>query len=86
MVKQTRQIFDLADVKAIRFRCNHCNSSVVQSDYIKNTLEICPLCGEGWRPTNERSPTWRLVRAMRDILNSDSPPMTVEFEIESEDK
>ena len=47
---ETRQIFDLSDVKAFRFQCakDSCRAEVVLED-ISRTPDQCPICGQQWK-------------------------------------
>ena len=85
MVKETRQIFDLSDVKAIRLRCEYCKAEVVQEILAYKIPGDCPLCGHRWetpRPDGSMGPNRLLVRAIQDILRTEYLPVTVRFEIE----
>ena len=89
MVKQTRHIFDLSDVKAIRFQCANpnCKSEVVQSILKYKMPSDCPLCGAGWEDSvgDAMGPNSLLTRAIQDILRSSNLPMTVRFEINGDE-
>ena len=89
MVKQTRHIFDLSDVKAIRFQCANpnCKGEVVQSMLKYKMPDDCPLCGAGWTDNADGAmgPNRLLARSIQDVLRSDNLPMTVRFEINGDE-
>ena len=89
MVKETRQIFDLGDVRAVRFRCSRCGDECVQSlDAIDIPLQCPrPQCEQVWEPVDSSGKSdrhWMLYYANRLKLHEKSPPMTVRFEIDGE--
>ena len=90
MVKQTRQIFELTDIKAVRFKCNGCEGEFVQE--LKKGLipEMCPnpICDQIWEKPNDTTDNYWLIRAAKSILSPAKdrpPPMTIRFEIDGED-
>ena len=89
MVKETLHIFDLGDLKAIRFHCNHCQGEVVQSILEYKMPKKCPLCAEEWEEPRVQSgpmgPNSLLARAIQDVLRMKNLPMTIRFEIDGEE-
>ena len=88
VVKQTRIIFDLNEVSAVRLHCEHCHGDAVQA--IKATIvpKQCPLCHEDWEvdlPQGGRGDNYALVRNMQRLIKADTPKMTIRFEIEGEE-
>ena len=85
VVKETLHIFDLGDLKAIRFHCNHCQGEVVQSIMAYKMPKKCPLCAEEWEEPQMQSepmgPNRLLTRAIQDVLRMEGLPMTIRFEI-----
>ena len=87
MVKQTRHIFDLSDIKAVRFQCRHCEGEVVHAISNYKIPDSCPLCGQSWeKRDNGLGPNHLLMRGIQDVLRSDNLPMTVRFEIDGEEE
>ena len=89
MVKETRQVFDLSDIKAIRFQCGHCKREVVQPLDTAEVTKKCPICKEEWEanlPGEARGPNYALIRYMKELVRIDSPKMTVRFEIEGDEE
>ena len=87
-MKQTRHIFDLTDIKAIRFQCVHCKAEVVQERIGFKLPADCPMCGESWDTVNRdgsMGPNRLLTRAIQDVLRHDNLPMIVRFEIDGEE-
>ena len=90
MVKETLYIFDLVDLKAIRFHCNHCKGEVVQSILAYKMPKKCPLCAQEWEeqglPTEPMGPNSSLARAIQVVLQMKGLPMTIRFEIDGDAK
>ena len=88
VVKETLNIFDLGDLKAIRFHCNNCGGEVVQSILTYKMPAACPLCAFTWEkprmPSGPLGPNELLVHAIRDVVQREGLPMTVRFEIDGE--
>ena len=87
MVKETRHIFDLTDIKAVRLQCNSCKKEFVQS-LVDNTIpDYCPSpkCDRRWENA-QKTDNYHLLRAARAILfDPTSLPMTIRFEIDGEE-
>ena len=66
MVKETRIIFDLADIVSIRFVCVQCSGEVVH--YLDNAVrqlpKQCPVCNASWDGASGIS----LAEEMREVL------------------
>ena len=89
MVKQTRHIFDLSDVKALRLRCGHCGREAVQSIETTEVPKTCPFCNDEWEvdlPQGGRGWNYALVMDMRRVLKECTQKMTIRFEIDGEEK
>lgn len=89
MVKQTRHIFDLTDIKAVRFRCSGCGGELVQSLSGAAIPTVCPspACDERWAPAQSTaSDTAGLIEYARKVLLHPDPKMTVRFEIDGEEE
>ena len=88
MVKQTRHIFDLRDILAVRLRCNHCGGEVSQTPAAMKVAMNCPLCHEEWAspdPNGYRDRNHDFVEVMKALLKQGDQPMTIRFEINGED-
>ena len=89
VVKETRQIFDLRDIKALRLHCAHCGGEAVQAVSTTEVPKQCPTCREEWEPglpNGNRSENWQLVHTMKRLLKVDTPRMTIRFEIAGDAK
>ena len=91
MVKQTRIIFDIGDLLAIRLQCGHCGKEAVQPLDVAEVQKNCPMCHKQWEddfPDAVRGDNWQLIRAMKSLLKEaqNNPParMTIRFEIDGE--
>ena len=88
MAKQTRHIFDLTDVKAVRLQCSHCRKEAVQSLESAKATKECPFCGKDWEmsdPQGMREDNYLMVCYMQQLLKEDTPLMTVRFELDGEE-
>ena len=89
MAKQTRYLFDLSDIRAIRLHCNSCEGEAVQSVEGTKFPGTCPLCLEDWEinsPNGVGRDNWQLVRTMKVLVNAvaQNPKMTIRFEIDGD--
>lgn len=91
MVKQTRHIFDIGDLLAIRLRCERCGREAVQPLSVAEVPKNCPMCNTEWEDDFHgavRGDNWQLIRAMKALLKEaqNNPPcrMTIRFEIDGE--
>ena len=84
VVKETRQIFSVADIKAIRLKCNgkDCKAEVVISPVFPY-VDRCPQCGQAWRePRNHQNANDFLLNAIKEIVEQPPELMTIRFEID----
>ena len=89
MVKETRVIFDLSDIKAVRLQCSHCGREAVQSVESTEVPKRCPFCNEDWDldlPNGHRGSSYSLIRNIQTLLKKDTPLMTIRFEIDGEEQ
>ena len=83
MVKQTRIIFDLHDVVAVRFKCNTCRKMVVQDiGDLSDLDQTCPLCRCPWSHSQTNGANYKLIKAIKSVLALEGSPVTVQFELE----
>ncbi len=92
VVKETRQIFSVTDIKAIRLQCkgkekgtgNDCQTEVVVSLDNPN-VERCPKCWGEWREKRDYTdPNNLLVSAIKAVVDAPPTAMTVRFEIDGD--
>ena len=87
MVKETRQVFDVEDLKALRLKCKKCGAELVLevSQCVVPVSCPAPNCGERWTPVNSNSSrAGGVVYALRQLLEFPEGGMTIRFEIEGE--
>ena len=87
VAKETRHVFDLCDIRAIRLHCNQCGREAVQPIKQTEVPKKCPLCHEDWEvdyPAGNRGHNWQMIHAMQGLVKADSPRMTIRFEIDAE--
>ena len=87
VVKETRHIFDLGDIKAIRLKCTNCKREAVQSVKTTEVLKQCPFCKTEWEvdlPQGARGLNYHLVRNMQELLKQENLPMTIHFELDGD--
>ena len=87
MVKETRQVFDLSDIKAVRLQCNSCKGElVIELDKAKIPVN-CPHpgCEQRWTAQNSTSSeSAGVIESLRRLLRFPDDKMTLRFEIEGE--
>ena len=90
MVKETRHIFELLDIKAIRLRCSKCKREAVQAVEDTDVTMRCPFCNEDWEspdlPSGHRGLGYHLVHTLKDLLKQESNLLTIRFEVDGEDE
>ena len=94
MVKETRIIFDIQDIRRIEIVCGKCGGAVVNSLCQRSfhLPERCPHCYEEWISQRLRSDrvlaeTIKLVEAMHYLTGAaqpDQPLFTARFAIDGE--
>ena len=92
MVKETKIVFELSDLTAIRFVCTACEGEVVHPNDSKSTnpnarkLDIperCPSCNKPWeREYSSRQLAEKLMELLQWIPNVDNPRIAIRFEID----
>ena len=57
MTKETRIIFDMSDLTAVRTECESCRSEVIYkiNPTQRSLPEECPWCGSNWREDQTRT-------------------------------
>lgn len=83
MVKETRHIFDVSDIKAIRLQCGHCGGEVMYPPDKITVPKMCPLCNDDWVQgglLGDHGPARRLIEALRTLLAQDAPLVRVRIE------
>ena len=81
MVKESRIVFEIGDIKGIRVQCHKCKGEVVQS--FKSNFYMpsqCLLCNEPWAPPGRDFATAELLRSFHAVLRQELP-MTVRLEL-----
>ena len=84
VVKETRQIFNVADIKAIRLKCNAkgCQTEVVLSP-LSPYIDQCPHCRQVWHgPGNRHDANDLLLNAIKEIVEQPPELVTIRFEID----
>ena len=84
VMKETRQIFSVADIKAIRLKCSgkDCQAEVVLSPVFPY-VERCPQCGQAWRgQRNRHDANDLLLNAIKEIIEQPPELVTIRFEID----
>ncbi len=89
VMKQTRHIFDLGDINAVRIQCNgdDCHSEwIIPLGKIAIPSE-CPSCELRWTLRNGHSTnTERFLRALGEVLKFPDQQIAIRFEIDGEEK
>ena len=83
VVKETRQIFSVADIKAIRLHCKKCQTEVVVAPQVPYATLRCPQCHQEWQGrTNHMDANGLLLSAIKEIVERPPTLMAVRFEID----
>ena len=83
VVKETRQIFSVSDIKAIRLQCKKCQTEVVVSPQASYVNHQCPQRYQEWQGLrNHIDPNGLLLRAIKEIIETPPTLMEVRFEID----
>ena len=86
MVKETRYIFDLSDLDALRFRCGGetCNHEVVM--LLNNGGDLpfqCPSCGKQWyTPGPGNNLSAHLLELLRKLSSPHGGTVPVDIRVE----
>ena len=85
MVKQTRIIFKVPDILAVRVECGHCGNEVsLRLDSDKTLPMDCPMCTCSKWLLGTNAP--RIIEALRYALGAEpGAQVTVRFEIDGEE-
>ena len=87
MAKQTTIIIGPEDVARVRLQCGKCETELVlQTRENMHMPDRCPTCLDHWRqvmPHPDR--VGNLLTALRDLLNSESGPVSIRFEVDDSD-
>ncbi len=91
MVKETRLLFDLNDILALRVTCDTCSGEISFAVPVGGSgfqmRTTCPHCGQVWRTTQHRGPTRieSLMRGLVELIHEETPsPYKVKIEIEGD--
>ena len=86
MVKETRIIFSLEDLTAVRARCGDCGGEVVYPcDWSIPFPEACPLCRRPWtRRRGEESIEGDFLRTLRLLLCHENEAVKLRLEMPSQ--
>lgn len=85
MLKETRVIFSLEELTALRAECGACGGEVVYPcDSPMPLPQACPLCREPWaRRSAEGSLERDFLQALRLMLRQENPAVKLRFEMPS---
>ena len=91
MVKETRIIFEVGDLVALRYQCGGeaCNQEMLFRLDNGGSLPFqCPSCGRQWHnPGPQANPNPYLLELLRLLKNTNgsSPPVKIKFELHDPD-
>ena len=93
MVKETRTIFSLDDIRQVRIVCSNCGGEIARSLTKSSNMlpERCPNCFEEWWDRNHKPmaveatiDALKAVDRLMKVLDVEDGPITVRFEIDGE--
>ena len=87
MVKETRIVFSLVDISAIRIRCKACEGEVLCKPSRKYFIpEECPACFKTWTQGDKVASGHFLSHIRRIISQRDDSPFEFRFELVEDQK
>lgn len=86
MVKETRIVFGLNDIKALRYQCGRCKGEVLQAlGRDEDVPRSCPLCPAVWVHGETDGVNYALVAALRRVLSQEGDlPMNIRLELDGQ--
>ena len=88
MVKETRIIFDVNEVKYLRVLCKKCGAETLYNFGTQPRPFACSACNTSWNPgTNEQAYCYhfhQLMETLKSLKSVSSEAMDIRFEIEGE--
>ena len=87
VVKETRIVFEVKDIKAIRIQCKKCGAEIVLVPLGKFP-GYCPICAASWFPEHlsraqrQESTAFELLFSLRAWLTEVNPPVTIKLELD----
>ena len=87
MVKETRIVFEVKDIKAVRIQCEKCGAEIVLTPLGK-CPSYCPICTASWFPgqlsraQRQESTAFELLFALRAWLTEVNPPVIIKLELD----
>ena len=86
MVKETLNIIELSDIRAIRLRCENCKRELVQFLDTAKVPRQCPVCCHIWdHEQPNRGLEFGLIHIMQSLHKRKDSDVTVRFEINGEE-
>ena len=86
LVKETRIIFDLGEVKLLRVLCKKCEAETLYNFGGQPRPFQCSACNTSWSPgNNEQGYSYNfhsLMKALQILRSMDSEALDIRFEIE----
>ena len=95
VVKETRHIFSLGDIRFVRIVCSKCDGEIARLlTQSSNMLpEKCPNCLEEWwdknykpRAVEATTDALKAIHRLMKVLDVENGPITVRFEIDGDAK
>ncbi|MDE0002736.1 MAG: hypothetical protein OXQ29_08580 [Rhodospirillaceae bacterium] len=86
MVTQTRHIFEVDDLVAVRLQCQACGSEAIHTVERTDVPYDCPFFGGAWEVAQgtPRGDLWQVIRALQGLRSQTEPSVTIRFELDAD--
>ena len=86
MVKETKIVFELSDILAMRFECGFCHSeTTVALQCTMPSPTVCGVCEQKWRwERGQDDVIANMLSALRLVLRSKDMPVGLRFEMDAD--
>ena len=92
LVKETRILFDIRDIRNLRVACGTCGFEMMFAPHQNREIpKKCPYCPSEWVDAlNANNPAWdkvvSLIQAVAYLSKLQNPPVSLRFEIDDDAK
>ena len=86
MVKQTKHIIGLGDIRVVRIQCEKCKAELIQALDEAAIPVSCPApgCDERWTPNGSSTYSVAVIESIRKAQRFGDPKFTLRFEVDGE--
>ena len=84
MVKETRIVFNLSDIKRVKFSCASCNGHVGMEETWDFLPHACPWCNRSWDNNEATQHANALLKLLTFNPKVENPSVVISLEIDGE--